>query len=145
MGNWLWRPIHLIFLTALFAFLREAIRSIKTDSDSKHLMSSAFLIQLPITDSQKSPQVFAFTKEIWLGRGSSNDLILDDPFVSLSHARIFLEGEEYWLEDLGSTNRTYVNGELVKGRRKLKQAAIIALGNAMVVFHTSPNSPVGKG
>ena len=85
------------------------------------------------------------SREIRLGRGPSNDLVIEDPFVSLSHARIYLEKEQFWLEDLGSTNRTYVNGELVNGPQRLEQVAIITLGNAVVVFHTSPNSPVGKG
>jgi hypothetical protein len=46
-----------------------------------------------------------------LGRSSNNDLHLDDTFVSSHHARISSTAEGLLLEDLGSTNGTYVNGE----------------------------------
>ena len=144
MGKWLWWPVHMLFLGLLFVFLREAIRSIGLDQGVGH-SPFAYLVELPTHKDQESLQVVPVKYEIRLGRGSSNDLVIEDPFVSLSHARIYLDKEEYWLEDLGSTNRTYVNGELVNGPQRLEQVAIITLGNAVVVFHTSPNSPVGKG
>jgi len=133
------------FLGLLVAFLREVISSFKVESAPMSLSPPAYLLQIPLPGSQQLPQVLPITGDIRLGRGSTNDLVLDDPFVSNIHARIYFDREEYWLEDLGSTNRTYVNGELVNGPRMLKQVALITIGNAVVVFHTSPNSPVGKG
>ena len=134
----------MLLLGLLFAFLREAIRSIRMDQ-AAGCRPFAYLVEVPISKEHESLQVVPIKDEIRLGRGPSNDLVIEDPFVSLSHARIYLEKEQFWLEDLGSTNRTYVNGELVNGPQRLEQVAIITLGNAVVVFHTSPNSPVGKG
>ncbi|OAT81414.1 FHA domain-containing protein [Desulfotomaculum copahuensis] len=44
-----------------------------------------------------------------LGRGTKNDLVIADPFASLEHAHIFSREGQYWLEDLGSLNGTYLN------------------------------------
>lgn len=44
-----------------------------------------------------------------LGRGNKNDLVIPDPFASLEHAHVFSREGQYWLEDLGSLNGTYLN------------------------------------
>lgn len=45
-----------------------------------------------------------------LGRAQDADLVLDDDYVSGRHARLFPQGSRWFLEDLGSTNGTYVSG-----------------------------------
>jgi diguanylate cyclase (GGDEF)-like protein len=64
-----------------------------------------------------------------LGRGEDCHLILDEPGISRRHARI-LEGpgpEEFWLEDLGSTNGTYANDQEIQ-RHRLQAGDRIELG-----------------
>ena len=51
------------------------------------------------------------------GRSDSADIRVDDPFASSAHARIFPRGEFMYMEDMGSTNGTYLNGRQVKTRR----------------------------
>ncbi len=51
---------------------------------------------------------------IVVGRDSAADIVLDDQAVSRFHARFVLRGEEWHIVDLGSSNRTFVNGEPVK-------------------------------
>lgn len=51
---------------------------------------------------------------VTIGRGSGNDITIDNPAVSSRHARIFSEKAFVVLEDLGSTNGTFVNGEKIK-------------------------------
>ena len=46
---------------------------------------------------------------VTIGRAASCDLVVSDNYVSNVHARIFAKDGAYWLEDLGSTNGTYVN------------------------------------
>ena len=50
---------------------------------------------------------------IMIGRSPTSDLVLDDPFVSQTHARVVPRGQLYFVEDLGSTNGTFVNGHEV--------------------------------
>jgi pSer/pThr/pTyr-binding forkhead associated (FHA) protein len=48
-----------------------------------------------------------------VGREQGCDFRLDDPAVSLQHARLSFRQQQWWLEDLASTNGTYLNGEAV--------------------------------
>src|SRR5258707_609498 len=48
-----------------------------------------------------------------IGRDPDLDMVLFDEAVSGEHARISIEGDTIWLEDLGSANGTYVNGERI--------------------------------
>lgn len=52
---------------------------------------------------------FLFQDEITIGRSKENDLVVNDPFVSLRHAKIFRKNGQFWLEDLNSRNGTYLN------------------------------------
>jgi hypothetical protein len=49
-----------------------------------------------------------------LGRSESSDLPLDDPFVSTEHVRIARRGQYFYVEDVGSTNGTFVNEKQVR-------------------------------
>jgi pSer/pThr/pTyr-binding forkhead associated (FHA) protein len=46
---------------------------------------------------------------VLIGRAEDSTLILDDDYASTRHARLTLQGNSYWLEDLGSTNGTYLD------------------------------------
>ena len=54
-----------------------------------------------------------------IGRLPDCDIILPDRSVSRRHARIYLRGDRYWIEDLGSKNGTYINGEPLTEPRPL--------------------------
>jgi hypothetical protein len=64
-----------------------------------------------------------------LGRSDGADIRVDDPFASSAHARIFARGEFMYLEDMGSTNGTYLNGRQVKSAERLKVADSIRIGD----------------
>lgn len=146
MERWLWWPLHAALLGLLFMFLRMIIMSLHWEQNNgTKRQPQAFLVKVPSSGTFHPPKVVLVGKETRLGREASNDLVLEDPFVSTTHARVYLVGEEYWLEDLGSRNSTYVNGAPVIMPQKLSQAAVITMGNAVVIFHTAPNSLVGKG
>ncbi len=75
------------------------------------------MIRISIAESGKSPQLLTYNSSaITLGRASSHDLCLTGKGVSSTHCRIIREGNAYFIEDLGSTNGTYVNRQRVKGR-----------------------------
>ena len=52
-----------------------------------------------------------------MGRSDSAEIRVDDPFASSAHARIFPRGDFMYVEDMGSTNGTYLNGRQVQARR----------------------------
>ncbi len=57
-----------------------------------------------------------------IGRGKSSEVALFDEGVSRAHARILSEGDEVWVEDLGSRNGTFVNGERLTSNAKVQLA-----------------------
>ncbi|MFO0679210.1 MAG: GGDEF domain-containing protein [Polyangiaceae bacterium] len=73
--------------------------------------------------------------EVTLGRGSNVTIRIQDDNMSRKHARLFKEGGELHIEDLGSANGTQVNGEAI-GRRKLADGDKVTLGAAVVLKFT---------
>ena len=66
---------------------------------------------------------------VTLGRASENDLVLDDDeFASVKHARIEPRRDGVWLQDLESTNGTFVNGTKVTRPQKLSPGDVIRVG-----------------
>jgi pSer/pThr/pTyr-binding forkhead associated (FHA) protein len=66
---------------------------------------------------------------ITLGRSPTADVQIDDPFASSVHARIFLRGEFMYIEDMGSTNGTSLNGRQLRKPEQLKVADSIRIGD----------------
>ncbi|HKF00066.1 MAG TPA: DUF3662 and FHA domain-containing protein [Actinomycetes bacterium] len=71
--------------------------------------------------------------ELVIGRASAAGVTLADPGISRTHARVVREGDDFVVEDLGSTNGTEVNGQLVK-RRRLADGDRIRLGSSTLQF-----------
>jgi pSer/pThr/pTyr-binding forkhead associated (FHA) protein len=70
-------------------------------------------------------------REIFIGRGNDLDVVLVEDMVSRKHARIALNGETLLIEDLGSTNGTFVNGEKIK-RARLKEGDRVLIGTSII-------------
>ena len=64
-----------------------------------------------------------------LGRGDTTDIRIEDPFASSRHARIVRQGDLLVLEDLDSTNGTFLNGEPLRGPQPLHSGDRIAIGD----------------
>jgi hypothetical protein len=69
-----------------------------------------------------------------LGRGDEVDIQLEDSFASTSHARLMPQGDVVVLEDLGSTNGTYLNGEPLRGPQPLHVGDRIRIGDSEFTF-----------
>jgi hypothetical protein len=69
-----------------------------------------------------------------LGRGEMADIRLEDTFASSQHARLVPQGDVIVLEDLGSTNGTYLNGEPLRGPQPLHVGDSIRIGDSEFTF-----------
>lgn len=83
----------------------------------------------------KSPPVVYESKgdSVVFGRASDMENHVDvnlekDEYISHRHARLYFDGNDYWIEDLGSTNGTWVNGEILKKKKKLSNEDVIQVG-----------------
>lgn len=79
--------------------------------------------------------------EFSIGRDVSNKISINDGEISRKHARLIWQGEGYRLEDFGSTNGTFVNGQRLSGSTALKVGDIVALGENVTLFYESDIDP----
>jgi len=91
--------------------------------------------ELIVKYPDRAPDRFPLGRlRITLGRSARNDLCIPDPFASRVHAEVRREGEEYFLQDLGSANGTLYNGGTVEGTIPLTPGGRIQIGETEIVF-----------
>lgn len=72
--------------------------------------------------------------QIIIGRDPASTISINDPEVSRRHARLIFQGGKYVLEDLGSTNGTFVNGQRLAGPHVLKAGDVVSLGEQIILM-----------
>ena len=86
------------------------------------------LKEIPVTSSP-----------VTIGRVPGNTIAIDNPAVSSQHARVIVEGGQYVVEDLGSTNGTFVKEQAIK-KHMLQEGDVIRVGKHTLTFYG-----IGKG
>jgi len=82
----------------------------------------------------KAGSAYSLADGAVLGRGEQADIRLEDTFASSQHARLAPHGEVIVLEDLGSTNGTYLNEEPLRGPQPLHPGDRIRIGDSKFMF-----------
>lgn len=82
-------------------------------------------------------------KEVVVGRSSELDMVLVEDMVSRRHAKITVTGDQIFIQDLGSTNGTFVNGEKIK-RSRLAEGDRILIGTSIIKL-VSSETPTTDG
>lgn len=67
-----------------------------------------------------------------IGRSPSSDIVIDEPYVSASHARFTIQGPALVLEDLESTNGTMVNGHIIEQPVTLRDTDEVQVGDVIM-------------
>jgi len=104
------------------AVRREERQSERTIAGEKLDFTPHINPRLIVEESPIVPPGVIFPLEGWItvGRAPASDIVLDEQFVSSTHARLVPRGQFYYVEDLGSTNGTYVNDrEVTEAQLKL--------------------------
>lgn len=78
-----------------------------------------------------------------IGRDSTNGVAINDAEVSRKHSRLMFQGGKYVLEDLGSTNGTFVNGQRLAGPVVLKPGDVVSLGEQIVLMYDAIAADAG--
>lgn len=121
--------IYIIIVVALMIMYRD-IKGAK--NNKKTSLKLGFEVINPgVNNSLKEGSVIPITSGITIGRKQDNTLILSDEFVSGNHAKVFINDEECYLEDLNSTNGTYVNSERIKGKVLLEAEDEVKIGTVL--------------
>jgi hypothetical protein len=77
-------------------------------------------------------QIYLLGDELTLGRAAGCQVTVDDTYVSQIHARVFARDGQYLVEDLGSTNGTYLNRKKVAGPMVMQQGDHLQVGNTVL-------------
>jgi hypothetical protein len=111
--------LRLLFLALLYGFLWLVVRALVRDLRAAAREPTRELGRLIVVASPggepATGTTFALDAITSLGRDVNNSIVLDDDFVSTTHAALTYRGRAWYVEDLGSTNGTYVNGSQVDG------------------------------
>src|SRR5512145_450549 len=82
-------------------------------------------------------------EQLTIGRDSSNGVAINDAEVSRKHSRLSFQGGKYVIEDLGSTNGTFVNGQRLAGPVVLKAGDVVSLGEQIVLMYDALRADAG--
>src|SRR5437870_5045755 len=95
---------------------------------------------LRIAQGDGTERTFELVSDVVLGRDTGADVVLIDPSAEVSrrHARIVIRGTEVVLEDLGSSNGTFVNGERLDEPYALRAGDKVTLGACTLEFVPAP-------
>jgi hypothetical protein len=150
------------FLVVLYLFLLWVARSARRDlgsarngrraanaaappADATGLHSASALAS--VDHSRRAPRlvverapghdrgmIYDLDGDIVLGRGDRAEIRLEDPFASSQHARVYEQGNVIVIEDLASTNGTYLNEELLESPRPLHPGDRVRIGESEFAF-----------
>ena len=112
---------------------RREDREVERTMDGQKMDFSAHINpRLVVEDSPIVPPGVIFPLEGWItvGRAAASDIVLDEQFVSSTHARLVPRGQFYYVEDLGSTNGTFVNEKQVT-EAQLKLDSRVRIGETV--------------
>lgn len=125
-----WRESTTIF--------KEGVKLNLSDQGPKGRNSEYFL---EIIEGPDLGQSFPLkdAKEVFIGRHGQCELVLHDPEVSRRHLKISSEENGWWLDDLGSTNGSFVNGQRIT-HQKAAPGDRIQIGQSVLVIQKSPRA-----
>lgn len=123
--------LRLLFLVLLYAFLLGVVRVLLRDLRAAAREPLSALGRLVVVasevDEPAAGAVFPLDVVGTLGRDVNNTIVVDDPFASAEHAVVSFRGRHWYVEDLDSTNGTYVNGQ------RIDALAAVAFGDELQV------------
>jgi pSer/pThr/pTyr-binding forkhead associated (FHA) protein len=85
-----------------------------------------------VEPAEQRGQSFALGNELTIGRAAGCQVTIDDTYVSQMHARVFARDGAFLVEDLGSTNGTYLNRQKVGGPLVMQKGDRLQVGNTVL-------------
>jgi pSer/pThr/pTyr-binding forkhead associated (FHA) protein len=133
--------LQLAFIAVLYLFLlwvaRSALKDLRRPSvpggvvaePAAERISQPPLIEVQGGGGLRAGAVFAVNGSMTIGRSPQTDIQIDDQFASARHARIFEYEGLYYVEDMGSTNGTFLNERRLRTQEVLRPEDRIRIGD----------------
>ena len=136
--------VRLLFLGLLYLFLARVVRSLLADLRAAAREPGASPGRLIVVESPagepEQGRSFDLDAITTLGRDVNNAIVIDDPFASSEHAVLTFRGRSWYVEDLGSTNGTYVNGRAVAAVSPLGFGDEVSIGQVRLRLERARSS-----
>lgn len=87
-----------------------------------------------LADDERQKEYLVADAERIIGRDRGNDIVVEDEEASARHARVTYENDAFWIEDLDTTNGTFVNGEALTGKHCLENEDLVKVGRTLLQF-----------
>lgn len=128
-----------LFILLIYLFMFGIIRMIYLDIKGirrRSSMGSTYLKLINRRDELpfKVEESYSIPSSVSIGRSNKNDIIIKDPFISKNHAIIEKKHNEYYIEDLNSSNGTFVNNEQIFNPIRLQHGDTITIGQVSFIF-----------
>jgi pSer/pThr/pTyr-binding forkhead associated (FHA) protein len=131
---------------SLYAFLGWVLITIWRDlkkQAGQMAVSQVMPVHLSFETDEGQRELQLSTPEITLGRDPGSDCLLNDKTVSNRHARLSFHHQQWWLEDLGSTNGTFLNQEAISSPMIVTSGDQITCGKINVTINIeNPSNPL---
>lgn len=127
--------VRIAFLLLIYLFLMRAFGLLQRSLAVERTEGRAFGTLIVERNPGTSPRVgerFALRGVNAIGRDAGNDIALPDEAASARHAKLEAEDGGWWIEDLGSTNGTLVNGARIEGRARIRPGDEIGVGRVLL-------------
>lgn len=92
-------------------------------------------------DGSQRDQQIPVVGSLALGRDDQCDIVIGSPSISSFHARIEEDADQLWIQDLDSTNGTFVNGQRIKNRFCLTDGDKVRCANSVLIVNLARNTP----
>lgn len=128
-----------VFILIIYLFMLSIIRLIYLDIKGMGLTTLNKNTYLKLVNQKdtlpfKVKEVYPVDKDMAIGRGNQNNIIIKDPHISKRHLKLVKDEGNYYLEDLDSSNGTFVNGDKIMDVVKLRNGDRIRLGQVEFLF-----------
>jgi pSer/pThr/pTyr-binding forkhead associated (FHA) protein len=128
--------LRICVVVLLYAFLARVLSALIADLRSRSAFASdgaqespgAMIVLEPAETGLEPGTELPLQRDSTIGRDPANAIVLDDDFVSAEHAKLSWIDGVWWLEDLGSTNGTLLEGRPVSGRVSVKPGNHVHIG-----------------
>ncbi|MCU1354743.1 MAG: hypothetical protein JWM89_161 [Acidimicrobiales bacterium] len=140
--------LKLCLLALLYLFFFRVLRAVWTEirgpklvaatprkatKEAKRVQKKAAPVQLAIVEpAPLKGRTYPLADELTVGRAAGCQVTIDDTYASQLHARVFQREGQLFVEDLGSTNGTYLNRKKVQGPQVMRRGDRLQVGNTVM-------------
>lgn len=136
-----------LFLFLIFLFLARAVRAMRDEISGPRPARAARTAppaersaagrppdSLVVVPSGGKPRTYSLDNELIIGRSDKCQVILSDSYASQVHARVFRADEAVFIEDMGSTNGTYLNRRKIASPMPVNRGDRARIGKTELLF-----------